>query len=587
MKQKILYICLYIILFPIFAFSQNLELIDYVDMQRIQLNEKQQNLVDVITERPQTKAQRLIRINSFVNLKSASSLSLNLFGREVIEVQNKSIRTKNNGATIWEGKTDDPTGTFIFVLSEGNNLSGYIISSTLNYEIEPLANGLHALVEIDGSKFAPESTPVKVDINEKEKNQSANYYSTSDEIDVLVAYTNRAKLNSGNIDNLIDGSSALANGSFSNSSISATLNIVKKVEVNYLESGSFATDLIALRNKTDGEMDNIHTLREQYGADLVVLILGSGDFCGKAFIPSSFSTAFSVVEYSCAGNGLTFAHEIGHNLGAAHDLAHANVSAFSYGHGYKDLNWRTIMASNLLPENRINYWSNPEVDFVVPGQGSVPMGTVTDEDNARVWDERKSTVSGFNPKKPEVSISGPTTMDEGDSETWIANVTGEAPPYTYVWEREINGNSTQVSTSSSYSGIQNDNFLLSVTATDASGGIDYTEIPVVVNDGGGCIFCKTVSNPTKFSIENNYPNPFNPTTKIRYALPEQAQVSLTVYSVTGQKVATLVNGSVGSGFHEVTFEAGAYSSGLYIARISAVGNSGLKFTKELKMLLIK
>ena len=166
MKQKILYICLYIILFPIFAFSQNLELIDYVDMQRIQLNEKQQNLVDVITERPQTKAQRLIRINSFVNLKSASSLSLNLFGREVIEVQNKSIRTKNNGATIWEGKTDDPTGTFIFVLSEGNNLSGYIISSTLNYEIEPLANGLHALVEIDGSKFAPEINPLTITVHQ-------------------------------------------------------------------------------------------------------------------------------------------------------------------------------------------------------------------------------------------------------------------------------------------------------------------------------------------------------------------------------------------------------------------------------------
>lgn len=351
----------------------------------------------------------------------------------------------------------------------------------------------------------------------------------------MVAYTNSAKINSGNINNLIDGSVALANGSFSNSSISATINVVKKIEVNYSESGDSETDLFALRSTSDGKIDNIHSIREQNGADLVLLIVGSGNACVIAFVNSSFSSAFSVVKYDCAGNGLTFAHEIGHNLGAAHDVPNAAVSAYPYGHGYKDFNWRTIMASNLLPENRINYWSNPEIDFVIPFQGSVPMGTVADEDNARVWDERKSTVSGFNPKKPEISISGPTTMDEGDSETWIANVTGEAPSYTYVWEREINGNSTQVSTSSSYSGIQNDNFLLIVTVTDTSGGIDYTEIPVVVNDGGGCIFCKTACNPTKFSIENNYPNPFNPSTKIRYSLPEQSQVSLTVYSVAGQK----------------------------------------------------
>lgn len=62
MKLKILYIFLYLMFFPIFAFSQNPELFDYVDTQRIQLNEKQQNLFDVIIERPQTKAQRLIHL---------------------------------------------------------------------------------------------------------------------------------------------------------------------------------------------------------------------------------------------------------------------------------------------------------------------------------------------------------------------------------------------------------------------------------------------------------------------------------------------------------------------------------------------
>ena len=460
MKPLAFYFFSLITLLPLVALGQNQVLIDYVDAQRIQLNEKQQRLLDVITDRPESKNVRLIQIASPEQVKNTSLIKLNLYQREVMDVQNKNIRTTTDGAVIWEGKTDDPTATFLFVVSENNEVSGFIISRSLNYAIEPLTDGIQALIEIDATKFAPEGEPIEVEQSKEDKNKAAKNFSTSDEIDVLVAYTNRAKLNSGNIDNLIDGSSALANGSFSNSSISATLNIVKKVEVNYLESGSFATDLIALRNKTDGEMDNIHTLREQYGADLVVLILGSGDLCGSAYVDVPSSYAFSVVKYDCAGNGLTFSHEIGHNLGAGHDVPNVAVSAYPYGHGYKDFNWRTIMASNLLPENRINYWSNPEIDFVVPGQGSVPMGTVTDEDNARVWDERKSTVSGFNPKKPEVSISGPTTMDEGDSETWIANVTGKAPLYSYVWEREINGTSTQVSTSSSYTGIQNDNLVL-------------------------------------------------------------------------------------------------------------------------------
>ena len=89
-------------------------------------------------------------------------------------------------------------------------------------------------------------------------------------------------------------------------------------------------------------------------------------------------------------------------------------------------------------------------------------------------------------------------------------------------------------------------------------------------------------SPNKFALNQNYPNPFNPTTSITYNLPASGEVTLEVFNVTGQRVATLVNGVKSAGSHIATFDASNLSSGVYMYRLSS-GNS----VQIRKMLLIK
>jgi len=92
--------------------------------------------------------------------------------------------------------------------------------------------------------------------------------------------------------------------------------------------------------------------------------------------------------------------------------------------------------------------------------------------------------------------------------------------------------------------------------------------------------------PAKFDLSQNYPNPFNPSTKINYSLQQVGVVSLRVYNVLGQEVATLVNGRQEAGIYSVTFNTNngtrSLSSGVYFYRLDAGS-----FVSTKKLILIK
>jgi hypothetical protein len=79
----------------------------------------------------------------------------------------------------------------------------------------------------------------------------------------------------------------------------------------------------------------------------------------------------------------------------------------------------------------------------------------------------------------------------------------------------------------------------------------------------------TSSAPDKFTLFNNYPNPFNPTTTISWQLTAVSSVTLSIYNIRGQKVTTLLSASLLSGFHSMEFDASDLASGVYFYRLEA------------------
>ena len=88
--------------------------------------------------------------------------------------------------------------------------------------------------------------------------------------------------------------------------------------------------------------------------------------------------------------------------------------------------------------------------------------------------------------------------------------------------------------------------------------------------------------PKTYELEQNYPNPFNPSTTIAFALPKPSEVTLKIFDASGRVVATLVEGKLPAGKHEVVLDASPFSSGLYFYRLQAG-----EFSRTMRLTLVK
>lgn len=311
----------------------------------------------------------------------------------------------------WAGPVRGEHGWVQMVFMDGGVAATVTVGRT-QYSIESLGNGLHAVSRIDQSGFPSEHTPdvpsgalsssLDAAISGIREARSAGGevgIAALTQINVLVAYTASAATAAGTISSKIQLAVDETNQSYVNSGININLVRVHSAQVTYSEANrSFSQHVSALKSTTDGIMDNVHTLRNTYAADVVALVVNDSEACGMASaIKATATSAFMAAHYTCITGYYSFGHEIGHLQGARHDrFVDASTTPYAYGHGFipASKSWRTVMAygNNCSNCTRIQWWSSPSKTY--PGTGEV-MGTTTYEDNARVLNVTAPTVAAF------------------------------------------------------------------------------------------------------------------------------------------------------------------------------------------------
>ena len=165
-------------------------------------------------------------------------------------------------------------------------------------------------------------------------------------------------------------------------------------QTDYVEEGAHFDHVWRFADKGDGYMEEIFPLREKYKADVAILIVDDAKGCGLATrVHADAEEAFAVVHHECAASTYSLAHEIGHIIGARHDLfLDKNMKPFPYGHGYVNGNkWRDIMSykDGCGGCPRLPVWSSPLVKVKGEVAGSAEL------DNARVIAEEAGRVAAF------------------------------------------------------------------------------------------------------------------------------------------------------------------------------------------------
>lgn len=212
--------------------------------------------------------------------------------------------------------------------------------------------------------------------------------------------------------------------------------------------------------------------------------------------------------------------------------------------------------------------------YVATGRGVWRFDDLTD--NSGEWTMVANADTSFNLVDGTLVIQ---TAPEVRSMAFDANGT----LYMATWGYGVLKNDDPT-TNTGHQQIQMRNALVSVVAVNSTG----TRLFASSNQGIGTFaLAGATANergsdlPTAWSLNQAYPNPFNPTTTISFDLPEASDVNLAVYDVLGREMTRLASGRHAAGTHSVTLQATGWSSGLYLYRLEAGGRT---FTRTLTLL---
>ncbi len=484
------------------------------------------------------------------NLQTGDQLELNLFDDKIFEAQIERIEDIGS-ATVWVGRLNEISMGQVFIVQNQGQVAADISTPDGLFQVRYAGDDVYIISQVDQSAYPEEMAPIEVAASEGSSIEGTTPIgpagpqeptSPQDDgsvIDVLVAYTPAARDAEGGttaIINLIYLAVAETNQSYFNSGITQRLNLVAVVETPYAESSNISTDLTRAQSRYDGYMDELHTLRNTYAADLVNVIIETNDYCGIAYhmsyVTASFaSNAFSVVARDCATGYFSFAHELGHNMGARHDWYNDNGTTphtYAHGYAYPAGQWRTIMAYDDECQargvycTRLQYWANPALQY-----GIIPMGVAggtntscmpnqivhpaCDADDHRSLNETAYTVANFRQRAappptathtPAPTLTPTATATRGPSPTPRPTFTPTftpTPVYAAPFPFYDNFDLMKFGNQSGWGTVTTNNGRVQVSAADPYGGSGASVLlDDAINDGinslAGLILTINLSN---------------------------------------------------------------------------------------------
>lgn len=407
------------------------------------------------TARTESAGQRVL---AHPSLRSSPTLDLTVAEGLSFIAARQTMHQSGQSEFVWSGSLAGEPLSRVTLASCGGVLAGVVdrpLSGGRNetYLIEPQPDGTSLVLRADdppapgnGCLAIPVELPGGAHAPKDGETYPVATAANPAVIDLLVVYTqaSRARYGTNGIRARILQGIADANTGFRQSQVYVTLHLQQMAEVAYTETGNMQSALLAIVATNDGLMDQVHALRNQYGADLVVLVDEDSNYAGISYIMASPNVNFAPYAFSVSGSSyisyFTMHHEMGHNMGCDHNRANtAGSRCYPYSYGFTlcttdGLGIRTVMSYPCASgsASRINYFSNPNVLY-----NDVPLGVAYDvnpanaSENARSLNQTAHYVAAFRastlqrPTAP-CGLEAAVAAGQGIALSWVRTCTNEA-----------------------------------------------------------------------------------------------------------------------------------------------------------------
>ena len=496
----------------------------------------------------------LLQAQNLEKVKENGDIEIVLPGKSNMTFTNLKRRVSGGDRVSWESKNKDQE---IKIFQNGRKIFGFVKSDDFYYEISYLNDRYYVLLEYDLEVLSNFTCSTASHTHDLKRTRNGSGLADKEipelnssqllgikTINVLILYT-QAVVNTGKniaeeVTKIEDEWSLVAN----QSKVNINLSVAAVVQINsFTENSEPGSQTIYgsvnMRHDLDVISNNLEaqTLRNQYSAD-VVMLLTNGNYTPSsgvanfaAYWGEQFAFGISQIN-SATGSSFTFAHEMGHILGAQHEIEAVSLDlpapVDAYAHewvGPDNKNYRSIMrTASGTGGTRVGVFSNPDVTI-----DGIPTGVAGSANNARVVNLHASLVASFR-IAPSTNIQGPVNAQTGNNLFFTATTTGQGL-LSYQWQ--VKSGSTYINvgsgTSLNYT-MPNNDLELKLTVTDSYGNSD-TDTHLVTNYflGGGCTFACPDLDPEAF-VESLPVFP-NPATDILH-VPTSGEYAVLFYEVT-------------------------------------------------------